>query len=146
MVFVISDCHFTLSHRCMFRVLDSFGTYVEFNFPGYRLDVAVLWGHQNLIPTQFMTLYRKCSGISWSKYSMVSYYLVMLVPMNLFAQLPPTLRENCPYSELFWSVFPRIRTEYGKIQSIYSFSIRMRENTDQKNLEYGHFSRSTILC
>ena len=24
-----------------------------------------------------------------------------------------TLREKCPYAELFWSVFSRIRTEYG---------------------------------
>ena len=24
-----------------------------------------------------------------------------------------SLRKNCPYSELFWSVFSRIRTEYG---------------------------------
>ena len=24
-----------------------------------------------------------------------------------------TLREKCPYSEFFWSVFSRIRTEYG---------------------------------
>ena len=75
---MVNYCHFSLSHRCMFRVLDSFGTYVEFNFPGYRFDVAVLWGHQDLIPTQFMTLYRKCSGISWSKYSMISCYKVML--------------------------------------------------------------------
>ena len=29
-----------------------------------------------------------------------------------------TLREKCPYSELFWSVFSRIRTEYGEIRSI----------------------------
>ena len=27
-----------------------------------------------------------------------------------------TLREKCPYSELFWSVFSRIRPEYGEIQ------------------------------
>ena len=26
-----------------------------------------------------------------------------------------SLREKCPYSELFWSVFSCIRTEYGKI-------------------------------
>ena len=26
-----------------------------------------------------------------------------------------TLRKKCPYSELFWSVFPRIWTEYGEI-------------------------------
>ena len=24
-----------------------------------------------------------------------------------------TLREKCPYSQLFWSVFSGIRTEYG---------------------------------
>ena len=24
------------------------------------------------------------------------------------------LREKCPYSELFWSVFSRIRAEYGE--------------------------------
>ena len=36
----------------------------------------------------------------------------------------------------FWSLFSRIRPEYGVN------SVRMRENTDQKNSEYGHFSRS----
>ena len=47
------------------------------------------------------------------------------------------LRKKCPYSELFWSVFSRIRTEYGEIRSISQYSIRMRENTDQENPEYG---------
>ena len=41
------------------------------------------------------------------------------------------LRKNCPYSELLWSVFSRIRTAY---------SVRMRENADQNNSEYGHSS------
>ena len=41
----------------------------------------------------------------------------------------------------FWSVFSRIRTEYGEILRISPYSVRMKENTDQKNLEYGHFSR-----
>ena len=27
----------------------------------------------------------------------------------------------------------------GKIQSISPYSVRMQENTDQKNSEYGHF-------
>ena len=117
MVYVITVCHFTLSHRCMFRVLDSFGTYVEFNFPGYRFDVAALWGHQDLIPTQFMTLYRKCSGVSCCKHSMISCYMVMLLPMTLSARLSPMLcwlkdrsvfRENqivsefIPYSFVFF--------------------------------------------
>ena len=52
------------------------------------------------------------------------------------------MREKCPYSEFFWSVFSRIRTEYEKIRSIFPYSVRMRENTDQENFEYGLFSRS----
>ena len=33
-----------------------------------------------------------------------------------------------------WSVFSRIRTEYGELRSISPYSVQMRENTDQKNL------------
>ena len=52
------------------------------------------------------------------------------------------LGEKRPYLELIWSVFSRIRTEYGEILcffSIFLYSFRMRENTDQNNSEYGHF-------
>ena len=35
-----------------------------------------------------------------------------------------TLRKKCPYSELFWSVFSRIRTENEKIRE------RITPNTD----------------
>ena len=52
------------------------------------------------------------------------------------------LRKKCPYSELFWSVFSRIRTEYGEIRSISLYSVQIRENADQNNSDYGHFSRS----
>ena len=52
------------------------------------------------------------------------------------------LRKKCPHSELLWSVFSRIRTEYGEIICIYPYSVRMRENKDRNNYEYGHFSRS----
>ena len=55
------------------------------------------------------------------------------------------LREKCQYSELFWSAFSRIRTEYEDILRIFSYLVRMRENTDQNNLEYGHFLRSGYL-
>ena len=34
----------------------------------------------------------------------------------------------------FWSLFSHIRTEYGEIRSISPYSVRMRENTDQKKL------------
>ena len=52
-----------------------------------------------------------------------------------------TLRKKDPYSELFWSVFSPIRTEYREIR-IYPYSGRMRENMDQKNSKYGHILRS----
>ena len=44
-----------------------------------------------------------------------------------------SLPEKCSYSELFWSAFSRIWTKYGE------YSVRMWENTDQNNSEYGHF-------
>ena len=53
-----------------------------------------------------------------------------------------TLRKKCPSSELFWSAFFRIQTEYGEIRSISPYSVRMRENGDQNDSEYGHFSRN----
>ena len=52
------------------------------------------------------------------------------------------LRRKCTYSELFWSAFSRIRTENGEILRISHFSVQMRENADQNNSQYGHFSRS----
>ena len=42
---------------------------------------------------------------------------------------PLALREKCPITEFFWSVFSRIRTEYGDLRSKF---VQMRENTDQK--------------
>ena len=56
-----------------------------------------------------------------------------------------TLREKCPYSEFFWSVFSRIWTEYGEILSFSPYSVQVQENTDQKNSEYVHVSCGIIL-
>ena len=53
--------------------------------------------------------------------------------------------QECPYSELFWSAFSRIWTEYGEILRISPYSVRMRENVDQNNSEYGHFLRSACF-
>ena len=53
-----------------------------------------------------------------------------------------SLREKCRYSEFFWPVFSGSRTEYREIRNISSYSVRMREDTDQKNSEYGHFPHS----
>ena len=55
-----------------------------------------------------------------------------------------SLREKCPYSEFFWSVFSRSRTKYGEILRISPYSVRMLENTYQKNSKHRHFLRSVI--
>ena len=39
-----------------------------------------------------------------------------------------SMREKCPHSQYFWP-----------------YSVRMRENTDQKNYKYGHFSRNDFF-
>ena len=51
----------------------------------------------------------------------------------------PLLRER-------YYVFSRIRTEYGEIRSISPYPLRIRENTDQKNSVFAHFSCSAWLC
>ena len=56
-----------------------------------------------------------------------------------------SLHKKYPCSELFWSVFSCIRTECGEIRSISPYSVRMRENTDQNNSTYGHFSLRAVL-
>ena len=39
--------------------------------------------------------------------------------------VPSSLRMKSDNSELFWSAFSRIRTEYGGIRSISPYSVRM---------------------
>ena len=50
-----------------------------------------------------------------------------------------SLRKKYPYLEFFWPRFSLIRSKYGDMSS---YSVRIRENEDQENSEYGHFSRS----
>ena len=63
---------------------------------------------------------------------------------NLLNLLQYALGKKCPYSELFWPAFSRFRTEYGEILCISPYLVRMRENADQNNSDYGHFLRSDI--
>ena len=39
----------------------------------------------------------------------------------------------------------KIKIEYGEIIRISPYSVRMREDTDQNNSEYGHFSQVLVL-
>ena len=65
--------------------------------------------------------------------------MLLIYAGPFFIPLKITLREKCPYSEFLWSAFSHIRVEYGETLRISPFSVRMRENTDQKNFKYGHF-------
>ena len=53
-----------------------------------------------------------------------------------------SFREKYPYLEFFYSVFPHIGTKDRDMRSISLHSVQRRENTDQKNSEYRHFSCS----
>ena len=46
-----------------------------------------------------------------------------------------------------WRFFGSHIPKYGQIFGISQYSVQMRENVDQKNSEYGHFSRiAALLC
>ena len=50
--------------------------------------------------------------------------------MKLSLWASTSLRENCLYSEFFWSVFSRIRTVYRDVRSIYTRSgVLLPENS-----------------
>ena len=82
------------------------------------------------------------SLVSHSSYICVAR--VALLPL-LCRSCRTSLRKKCPYSELCWSAFSRIPAEYGKIMSISPYLVQIRENADQNNSEYGHFSRSACI-
>ena len=70
------------------------------------------------------------------------FQILMTVLFSQFFQQLLTLRKKCPYSEFFCSVFSRIRRN----TEISLSSVRMPKNTEHKNYEYGHFSRSVKLA
>ena len=47
-------------------------------------------------------------------------FLYIIFIYTIYFSSSVTLREKCPYSEIFWSVFSRIQTEYGEILHIQS--------------------------
>ena len=64
------------------------------------------------------------------------------INIDILTTFRNALREKCPNSKLFWSIFPRIGTEYLEILRISPYSVRIREHKDQTNSEYKHFLRS----
>ena len=80
------------------------------------------------------------------KRKLIIYFLysTLIEPRRFKSESSRTLRKKCPYSEIFWSVFSSIRTEYREILRISAYSVWMWENAAQNNSEYGHFSRRNV--
>ena len=93
---------------------------------------VVVWGLKIVRVTFFFAI----------RSGLLTHFLPLVTFCTTRKHEKTTLREKCPYSESFWSVFSRIRTEYGKTLRISPYSVRMRKNTDQNNSKYGHFLRS----
>ena len=68
--------------------------------------------------------------------------MFLCVAFDTNSKFTRSLHKKCWYSELFWSIFSRIRTEYGGLLHISPYSIQMQENMDQKNSGYRPFSHS----
>ena len=101
------------------------------------------------LPVEFNlkeTCSQKCFFFSITSIVQVRYISRRLFALDVFVAINVslrrlTLREKCPYSVLFWSVFSHIRTKHEEILRISPYSVRIRENTDQNNSEYGQFLR-----
>ena len=67
-----------------------------------------------------------CAVFVLKLYSHINIYKV-----TFFIQIISTIHclESVQIRSYFWSVFSRIRTEYGETLSIFPYSVRMRENT-----------------
>ena len=67
---MLSFC--SLSTRCKMRILDSFGTDAQFNYPYYKENIPggrSPWGDLNLRLPQFMTMFRKSQKMYQHAYS-----------------------------------------------------------------------------
>ena len=63
--------------------------------------------------SQYMTSWKRYvdDTISYVKVDCIEHVLTTWTSFNANIFFTYALREKCPYSELFWSVFSRIRTE-----------------------------------
>ena len=92
---------------------------------------------------QLITLFQKVDTLR-----LLKIHIMFCSPAGakypIFQAVAHGLCVECLYSKFFWYVFSRIWTEYKEILRISPYSVRRRENTDQKKSKYRHFSRSVI--
>ena len=65
-----------------------------------------------------------------------------LTLISEFSEFSATAWKVSKYGVFFWSVFSRIRSEYGDLLRKSPYSVRMWKNMDQKKTPYLDTSRS----
>ena len=117
-------------------VLDSFSS---MEFKNRNLDVTC---HINLIdfPRIYFAFLAYLIYLAFIIHSTEFLFFTLMLSSGLL-----WLRKTFPYSEFFWSVFFRIRTEYKDLQSKAPYSVQMQETRDQKNSGNRNFLRS-VYC
>ena len=101
---------------------------------------------QNIVEEYSQTLYRLIP-VSISRFSLYDFQWCYRINWYFVVNRSISENTNCvktvglrsfsdPYSDLI------ISTEYGEMGTVSQYSIRMRENMNQNNSEYQHFSRS----
>ena len=93
----------------------------------------------------FIISWNTNNGFAIFKSSSAYCYFLHIYRERKIGMCTYSLREKYRYSEFFWSVFSRIRTEYEEMLHISPYSVGMRENAHQKNSENGHFSRIDLF-
>ena len=85
----------------------------------------------------FSNIYERClfsQMFSYFEKVFCKYQCGLRQCLSVHYCLISALREKCPNTEFFWSVFSYIRTEYGDLRSKSPYSVRIQKNTDQKKL------------
>ena len=116
-----------------------------------RYRIFLLIKSVKLIETNIFSEFDYISVLSYNLIKQTS--IVLLTSVNLNVWYPKNLIRPVQYHcvksvqirSFFCSAFSRIRTEYEEIRSKSPYSVRMRENTNQKNSVFGHFSCSVYL-
>ena len=88
------------------------------------------------------TAIEECSFYTWVLFTFLKLDKWYQIAQRITVDKRVITAWKVPVMKLFWFAFSRIRTWYGEILRIFTYSVRIRENADQNNFEYGHFSRS----
>ena len=111
---------FKFSSNWFYDKMGMFLFLVAANIPAEIEDVQVpcSFRRDDMIPVGRDEILPGFTGISAVIYTLHKLYPTITYEKFHSGKAESPLCKKCPYSELFWSKFSRIRTEYGEIRSI----------------------------